>query len=127
MKKINNQTYLLENPVYIHETASIVGPKEKDGPMANYFDTLLEDEFWGEKTWEKAESKIIKETVNMAITKSEIPASDIDYCFAGDTIEFAKPVIGTKEPAPANFPILLNIFNAVKNAVAKIKLIDTIV
>ena len=43
MKKINNQTYLLENPVYIHETASIVGPKEKDGPMANYFDTLLEE------------------------------------------------------------------------------------
>ena len=29
------------------------------------------------------------------------------YSIAGDTIEFANPVIGTSEPAPANFPILL--------------------
>ncbi len=41
--------------------------------MAKYFDKCLDDEFWGEKTWEKAESKIIKETVNMAISKSQIP------------------------------------------------------
>ena len=33
---------------------------------------------------------------------------------AGDAIEFAKPVIGTIEPAPANFPILLYTFIAVK-------------
>ena len=32
------------------------------------------------------------------------------YSIAGETIEFANPVIGIKEPAPANFPILLNIF-----------------
>ena len=42
-------------------------------------------------------------------------------------IEFAKPVIGTREPAPANFPILLKQFNAVKNALEKIKHIETIV
>lgn len=86
MKKINNQTYLLKNPVYIHETASIVGPKEKDGPMANYFDTLLEDEFWGEKSWEKAESKIVKETVNSLISKTNLSSKDIDFCFAGDLL-----------------------------------------
>ena len=38
------------------------------------------------------------------------------YSIAGETIELAKPVIGIKEPAPANFPILLNRFNPVKNA-----------
>ena len=67
MKKIGSQTYILENPVSIASTATIVGPKEKAGPLHQYFDQCLEDEFWGEKSWESAESKIVKETVNMAI------------------------------------------------------------
>ena len=86
MKKIGKQTICFDTPITIVETASIVGPKESEGPMAGYFDKCLDDEFWGEKTWEKAESKIIKETVNMAIAKSNIPSSDIDFCFAGDLL-----------------------------------------
>ena len=70
MNKIGNQTIKLTNPPYILETSSIVGPKEAEGPLAKYFDQTLDDEFWGEKTWEKAESKIIKETVNMVIRKA---------------------------------------------------------
>ena len=70
MKKIGNQTIGFDNPPTILECASIVGPKEAEGPLAKYFDQTLDDEFWGEKTWEKAESKIIKETVNMVIRKA---------------------------------------------------------
>lgn len=40
----------------------------------------------GEKTWEKAESKIIRENVNTLIFKSGIPIEKIDYCFAGDLL-----------------------------------------
>ena len=86
MKKVGTQSYILENPVNISATATIVGPKEKDGPLHQFFDKCLEDEFWGENTWEKAETKIVKETVNMAIAKSGIPSSDIDFCFAGDLL-----------------------------------------
>ena len=86
MKKLGNQTIMLSTPPYILETSSIVGPKEADGPLAKYFDQCLEDEFWGEKTWEKAESKIIKENVNSVIAKSGIASNDIDYCFAGDLL-----------------------------------------
>ena len=86
MKKIGNQTIQFDNPVTILETASIVGPKEADGPLAKYFDQCLDDEFWGEKSWEKAESKIIKETVNTAISKSGLPSDKIDFCFAGDLL-----------------------------------------
>lgn len=86
MKKIGNQTYMLQSPVNIASTACIVGPKEKAGPLYKYFDQTLDDEFWGEKSWEKAESKIIKETVNMAIAKSGIASNDIDFCFAGDLL-----------------------------------------
>ncbi len=63
MTRLGEQTIKLDNPPTITDVASIVGPKEGQGPLAKYFDQCLEDEFWGEKTWEKAESKIIKETV----------------------------------------------------------------
>lgn len=86
MQKIGKQTIKFDSPPSILSTACIVGPKEGEGPLAKYFDQCLEDEFWGEKTWEKAESKIIKETVNTVISKSELPSSNIDYCFAGDLL-----------------------------------------
>ena len=70
MERLGKQTIKFNNPPSILECASIVGPKEAEGPLAKYFDQTLEDEFWGEKTWEKAESKIIKETVNMVIQKA---------------------------------------------------------
>ena len=86
MNKLGKQTIKFDAPPTIVQTASIVGPKEAQGPMAKYFDQCLDDEFWGEKTWEKAESKIIKETVNMAVSKSGIASNDIDFCFAGDLL-----------------------------------------
>ena len=86
MKKIGKQTILFDNPPTILECASIVGPKEAEGPLCKYFDQTLEDEFWGEKSWEKAESKIIKETVNLVISKSGISNQEIDICFAGDLL-----------------------------------------
>ncbi len=86
MKRFGSQSIKFDNPISILETSSIVGPKEADGPLAEYFDKCLEDEFWEEKTWEKAESKIIKETTNMNIMKAGLSATDINYCFAGDLL-----------------------------------------
>ena len=86
MQKIGKQTVKFDIPPTILQTASIVGPKEAEGPLASFFDNCLEDEFWGEKSWEKAESKIIKETVNTVISKSGLASDSIDYCFAGDLL-----------------------------------------
>lgn len=86
MKRLGSQSLEFETPINIISSASIVGPKEANGPLAKYFDKCLENEFWNEKTWEKAESKIIKETVNMSIVKSGIAPSRLNYCFAGDLL-----------------------------------------
>ena len=86
MQKLGKQTIKFDNPPTITECASIVGPKEAQGPLCKYFDQTLDDEFWGEKTWEKAESKIIKETVNTVISKSGISTSEIDMLIAGDLL-----------------------------------------
>ena len=86
MEKLGKQTIKFDNPPSIVDCYSIVGPKEAQGPLCKYFDKTLDDEFWGEKSWEKAESKIIKEAVNSVIGKSGIPSEKIDCCFAGDLL-----------------------------------------
>lgn len=86
MKKIGKQTISFDSPPTITECNSIVGPKEAQGPLAKYFDLTLDDEFWGEKSWEKAESKIMKENVNALVTKSGISTNNIDCIFAGDLL-----------------------------------------
>ena len=65
-------------------------------------------------------------TVNILAPTPITYPSDL-YSIAGDTIELAKPVMGIKEPAPANFPILLNIFNPVRNALKNTRIIETMV
>jgi len=62
------------------------GKKEADGPLAKYFDVCLEDEFFGENSWEKAESKMIKTAIDSVLKKSNLSASDIDFLLSGDLL-----------------------------------------
>lgn len=48
-EKLGKQTIKFDVPPSIVSVASIVGPKEANGPLAQYFDQCLDDEFWGEK------------------------------------------------------------------------------
>lgn len=85
-KKISKQTAKFDNPPSIIQTSSIVGPKEGEGPLARYFDEIIKDELWNEKSWEKAESKILRECINMAVKKSGKPHSDVEYILSGDLL-----------------------------------------
>ncbi|MGI6485740.1 MAG: stage V sporulation protein AD [Tepidanaerobacteraceae bacterium] len=86
VKKLGLQTVRFNNPPSIIGASSIVGPKEGKGPLANYYDLILNDNLYGEKSWEKAEIKIIKEAVEMAIKKSKIANNSIEYFIAGDLL-----------------------------------------
>ncbi|MDD3571112.1 MAG: stage V sporulation protein AD [Lachnospiraceae bacterium] len=85
-KKIGNQTIRFANPPIIVSSAAIVGKKEGEGPLANFFDKVVEDANWGEESWEKAESKFVRETMALAINKASIKTKDIDYVFSGDLL-----------------------------------------
>ena len=84
--KIGKQTILFENKPAILSVGSAVGPKEKEGPLGELFDTSVEDVYFGETTFEKAESKFMAEAMGIAIKKSELKISDIDFAFAGDLL-----------------------------------------
>lgn len=64
--------------------ACIAGPKEGEGPLQAFFDKTLDDLYYGENTWEKAEQKIFQETMQLALKKSGLNIQDIDYMLAGD-------------------------------------------
>ncbi len=85
-KRNGKQTIKIQNPVSIMSAASIVGPKEGQGPLRLYFDEIIEDEMWGEKSWEKAESKLMRETLSKIMNKAGKAPVDIDYIIAGDLL-----------------------------------------
>ena len=84
--KIGNQTIKFKNHPKILETSSIVGPREMKGPMAKYFDLHNDDIFFGEKTFEKAESRLMSDCINNLLNKTNTDTSRIDYIFAGDLL-----------------------------------------
>lgn len=85
-KKIGKQTIkFLEAPKII-STNAIVGPKEGEGPLREHFDVILEDDLFGVDTWEKAESRMIEESVKAAAKKIKLDIREIDYFFAGDLL-----------------------------------------
>jgi len=85
-KKIGKRTILLENKPNIISYGSIVGKKENEGPLAKEFDTFISDSFFGEKSFEKAESKLQKTAINIALKRKNLTEYDIDNIFAGDLL-----------------------------------------
>lgn len=71
---------------FILGAASIVGTKEGDGPLGDYFDMVSNDDRFGENTWETAESTLQKEVLALAMGKSKVDKKDIRYLFAGDLL-----------------------------------------
>lgn len=86
LKKAGEQSIVFQNPVSVLATASTVGPKEGEGPLAGYFDVVLADALIGQDSWEKAESKISANNFELAIQKSGIEKKKMDYVLAGDLL-----------------------------------------
>ena len=75
-----------EKPVYILNSASVVGTKEGQGPLGLLFDKVGEDDMFGCATWEEAESVLQKDAVYLAMEKSGVKPEDISFIFAGDLL-----------------------------------------
>ena len=85
-RKIGKRTLELENKPHIISYGSVVGKKEHEGPLSKEFDYYTIDSFFGEETFEKAESKLQRTAVQIALDKVGLKADDIDKIFAGDLL-----------------------------------------
>ncbi|MFI3324574.1 MAG: stage V sporulation protein AD [Clostridia bacterium] len=86
MKRIGKFTLETENNPSIISYASIAGKKEAKGPLGSLFDQTISDSYLGEKTWEKAESMLQNQAINIALCKANLNKDDINMVFAGDLL-----------------------------------------
>ncbi len=84
-RHIGRSTWKYEE-VRILSSATVVGPKEGQGPLKQDFDVIHEDSYIGQETWEKAERKLLEEAVDLAIEKSGLTNDQIDIMIAGDLL-----------------------------------------
>ncbi len=85
-KRCGKQTVCLTDPPSIIGAAAAVGKKEGEGPLGGSFDLISEDAYFGEQTWEKAESAMQRLAFFQALDKAKITASQLNYLFAGDLL-----------------------------------------
>lgn len=85
-KRIGKQTIELENRPSFIGYGAVVGKKEHEGPMGGEFDSFSLDSLFGEKSFEKAESRLQKIAVETALRKCGLCENDIDCIFAGDLL-----------------------------------------
>ncbi len=85
-KRLGQQTVALEQPVHILSHAAVGGRQEAAGPLSDWFDQLSDDSFFGQKTWEKAESTMQKQALKKALEKAALDPEDLDYILAGDLL-----------------------------------------
>lgn len=85
-KRQGRRTVIFENGVYVHSFAAVAGKKEGEGPMRDWFDQIFTDEYLRQDSFEKAESMLQKEALEMAMKKGDLKPENLNYVFAGDLL-----------------------------------------
>ena len=107
MFNINRKTEVikLNQPVNLLSSAAVGSVKEKEGPLGEYFDLTNDDEKFGAKTFEAAESEMQRLALNTSLKKANMHPKELNAILAGDLlnqcigsvygiIEFEVPYIG---------------------------------
>lgn len=74
------------NSVFLNETSTVTGPYEKVGLLGSYFDKSYKDLYMGEKSFERGEIRLVKDSLNILLKKSKLNKSSIDLVVGGDLL-----------------------------------------
>ncbi|MEG0773193.1 stage V sporulation protein AD [Clostridium sp.] len=85
-RRLGLQTVELSRKPKIITAYAIVGPKEGEGPLKEYFHEILSNDMCECKSFELAESKMHYKAVTSCIKKAGLNETDVDYIFAGDLL-----------------------------------------
>ncbi len=83
---LGKQSIKFTSPVYLVNSASVVGKKEGEGPLGDLFDVVVKDDKDGFNTWEEAESALQRDAVTTLLQKSGMRSENVRYLFAGDLL-----------------------------------------
>lgn len=82
---MQKKPFLPERRVFVTSAGSVVGQKEKKGPLGALFDLSGDDRF-GKDSWEKAEAEMQRLALGIAMRKAELVEGDLDLLVAGDLV-----------------------------------------
>lgn len=82
-----SRTIFFNNKPKIIATSTIAGPKESNGCIARFIEHKLTCDMYNEKTYEKAEAKILFTAINNCIKNANKTDSEIDTIIAGDLLD----------------------------------------
>lgn len=85
MKNIDGNLVFDHSP-RIASYASVVGKKEGEGPLRDYFDCIIHDSYAGKDTFEQAESELMSTAVQQALNKGDLTQRQIDLACCGDLL-----------------------------------------
>lgn len=85
-QKKGKQSFIFHNPPIISHWASVAGKKESEGPLAEYFDITGSDSYWGQKTWEQAESHMQLLALQTLCKKANMDFSALELVISGDLL-----------------------------------------
>ena len=80
------QTLIFRKKPYVISAFSIGGKKEGEGPMREWFDECLRDDTYGESTWEKSESKMLKTAMREVMRRAGNDKEDVGAMLSGDLL-----------------------------------------
>jgi stage V sporulation protein AD len=81
---IGHQSWKFENRPIIQSAATVVGPFEGQGPLANDFDIIHGDLMLGQESWEKAEKTLLEEAAKLAIENAGLTKEQVNFFIGGD-------------------------------------------
>lgn len=79
-----HQSWVFENHPSILSTATVVGPFEGQGPLANDFDIIHGDLMLGQESWEKAETTLLEEAAKLAVENAGLTKEQVQFFVGGD-------------------------------------------
>ena len=85
-KKRGAHSYALPSRPRIRSYASIAGQKEASGPLGHTFDETFTDDTLGQKSWERAEAKMLERAADLALSKAKVYADGVDVFLGGDLL-----------------------------------------
>jgi stage V sporulation protein AD len=79
-----HQTWVFKNKPSIIGSATVVGPLEGQGPLAEDFDIIHEELMIGQESWEKAEKVLVEEANKLAIENAGLTKEQVNFYIGGD-------------------------------------------
>ncbi|MBM7094719.1 stage V sporulation protein AD [Bacillus sp. H-16] len=78
------RTWTFANRPVIASTGVVVGPFEGNGRLSDDYDTIHEDLWCGQDSYEKAQKKLFEDAALKALSKINKKPADVQFIFAGD-------------------------------------------